>query len=292
MRIEHNRNGENRLFFMRDKDGKENAEKAEKLSGKTSFYAGEWNLGDDKIQQKKKQAQSMAMKLVSETFSNDRSVDEDLENRRNRVKDLQKENAEHQEMLEDIAKQKENLAAEYGVEDGIENMAPETKKEYQQRLMELERNEKEFKKQISDNTKEIVGENAAVREIKIELLKHHEMVDAQNQADDIMEAASKEIIGMLMDEAKENVDEKMEETTEKAEEAKEKKEEQEAKLEEAKKEEENQDEMYNLSKEMNKIKKSAEQENTSDIQKSVEQIVGELMLTMEDVKGAVVDTDI
>lgn len=72
----------------------------------------------------------MAMKLVSETFSNDRSVDEDLENRRNRVKDLQKENAEHQEMLEDIAKQKENLAAEYGVEDGIENMAPETKKEY------------------------------------------------------------------------------------------------------------------------------------------------------------------
>ena len=72
----------------------------------------------------------MAMKLVSETFSNDRSVDEDLENRRNRVKDLQKENAEHQEMLEDIAKQKENLAAEYGVKDGIENMAPETKKEY------------------------------------------------------------------------------------------------------------------------------------------------------------------
>ena len=104
--------------------------------------------------------------------------------------------------------------------------------------------------------------------------------------------ASKEIIGMLMDEAKENVDEKMEETTEKAEEAKEKKEEQEEKLEEAKKEEENQDEMYNLSKEMNKIKKSAEQENIPDIQKSVEQIVGELMLTMEDVKGAVVDTDI
>ena len=128
MRIEHNRNGENSLFFMRDKNGKENAEKAEKLSGKTSFYAGEWNLGDDKIQQKKKQAQSMAMKLVSETFSNDRSVDEDLESRRKRVKDLQKENAEHQEMLEDIAKQKENLAAEYGVEDGIENMAPETKK--------------------------------------------------------------------------------------------------------------------------------------------------------------------
>ena len=63
-------------------------------------------------------------------------------------------------------------------------------------------------------------------------------------------------------------------------------------MEEAKKEEENQDEMYNLSKEMNKIKKSAEQENIPDIQKSVEQIVGELMLTMEDVKGAVVDTDI
>ena len=163
MRIEQNKSREEMLFSNAVKSDTKKQRQPEKSLGKGSLYIGGLNLCDDKIQQKKKQAQSMAMKLVSETFSNDRSVDEDLESRRNRVKDLQKENAEHQEMLEDIAKQKENLAAEYGVEDGIGNMAPETKKEYQQRLMELERNEKEFKKQISDNTKEIIGENAAVR---------------------------------------------------------------------------------------------------------------------------------
>ena len=60
------------------------------------------------------------------------------------------------------------------------------------------------------------------------------MVDGQKKADKVMAAASKEAIGLLMDEAKDHVDEELEETREEAKEKAEEKAEQEKKIDERK----------------------------------------------------------
>ena len=64
------------------------------------------------------------------------------------------------------------------------------------------------------------------------------MVDAQQNADEIMDQAGKDAIGMLVDEAKDHVDETYEEQREEAKEKAEEKEEQEEKLEDRREEQE------------------------------------------------------
>ena len=77
-------------------------------------------------------------------------------------------------------------------------------------------------------------ENAIIRGVKLERLKSAPMVKAQNEADAILDAASKEVIGMIMEEAKDTMDEKSKEEQEKAEKLEERREEQEAFIEKQK----------------------------------------------------------
>ena len=158
---------------------------------------------------------------------------------------------------------------------------------------------------IKNAQKAIIEENAAIREMTIERLKHHPMVDAVKEADDILENASKEIVGMLTDEAVDSMDEKFEEEIEEAEENKEEKKEEE-KIEAAKEHREEMEALANPEKaeqEYNRADSSPDilegdpvteallkmDKVKTDIQQEVSDMVMKMNLVADDIKGIKVD---
>ena len=230
------------------------------VSGKTVF-AGSLKL-PSMIDEKKEAAQKQAMKIVTDAFSGDRSLDKQEQSIRDDIKRFREENLEYQREIQKNETEVQELAKEYGVhpdsqeqkdlellhkrsmfEKGIssEMPTPEEKErlaqidkngmtEYQTRAMGLfSRNDTQQKK-INDNNLLIQGSSAALSDMEIERLKTHPVLDAKKQADAIMEAASDEIKSMAIQGAKDHIDQLAEEEKERAKEKKEEKEEQEEKL--------------------------------------------------------------
>lgn len=290
MRVDQNKLTEDTRFLAQQtKNTDKKTEDSKKQVEDGALYAGNMNLCNDAVEQKRKAAQAQAMKLMEDVFGRDQDIDRDLEERGEHIEDLRKEWGENNAVLQDIAKERENLKAEYGIEDENTQLDEEQQKEYQQQMAELAAREQEYQSKADENMKDIINENYAIRDIKTERLKSHDMVDAGKQADDIMAAASQEIQGMLIQDVKDNIDEKMEETKDKAEEAEKKKEELEERLEKAKQERKEDEKMYELGSELNDVRVTQQQNSIKDVQKSVDQIVGEMMLTRDDMKGAAVD---
>lgn len=260
-----------------------------KLSKSGNLYAGNLMLGvdEDAIEKKRKQAQAMAMQLVSNVYENEKKIDQDVEARNQKVKDLADENQEHKKIIDDIAVERQ-LLEEQGVAEDDE------------RMISLNNAQQEYEKKIFDNDNQIIEENAIVRGIAIERLKQHDMVDASKQADEIKDAANKEIIGMVIDEAKDHVDETMEESKEEAAEKKEEEKALEERIEAAKNDkktdksdkEDGTENIYELAGVLNEIQTDSQQKVQEDMKKSLDQIVGELKLTAEDLKGAAIDENI
>ncbi len=293
-------------------------------AGEKSIYGGDLNLLDNGIEKKKKQAQSMAMELMEGVFANDLKMDEDQRKRTEHSKELKAENNEYRSKLGDIRKERERMKEEYRIEDDSvqeqelalmrkardypQKMTKEEQQEvseiyargktkYQEDMMILDGIQKEFEDKIAKNQKKIIEENAIVRGMKIERLKSHDMVDAKDRGDQLIAAANKEIVGMLVEEGKQKIDNEAEEKMQEARERKEEKKELEEKIEAAKAErarpkEEEHEEMYELDSVLQDVKKVQTRENLPDVKKSMEQIVNELKLTAEDIKGAVVDQEV
>ena len=129
------------------------------------------------------------------------------------------------ELLRKASKEPFNLSKEESAR--LKEMGPKT--EYQERMLEYDETQGYYKSLLSDNKEKILQADGEIKGIKSARLKSRGMIDAKKEADDILKASSKEIIGMLMDESKDHVDKEIEEEKEKAQEAKEKKEEEEAK---------------------------------------------------------------
>ncbi len=171
--------------------------------------------------------------------------------------------------------------------------------EYQQRALGVSKGIGGYKEDIKNAQKAIIEENAAIREMTIERLKHHPMVDAVKEADDILENASKEIVGML-------TDEEFEEEIEEAEENKEEKKEEEEKIEAAKEHREEMEALANPEKaeqEYNRADSSPDilegdpvteallkmDKVKTDIQQEVSDMVMKMNLVADDIKGIKVD---
>jgi hypothetical protein len=99
--------------------------------------------------------------------------------------------------------------------------------DYQKNALEYHKMKDAWKAQYESAKKEVELENASISGIQQGRLKTKFMVDGSKEAEDILEAASKEAIGMYLEEAKENIDKKIEESKEKEEEIKEKEKEEE-----------------------------------------------------------------
>lgn len=288
--------------------------------------AANLNLGAETIEEKRKKAQQMALGIVSDAFEGDREIDEDLDVRRKHIRDLNAENYEYTKELKRIDELRADLVESYGItedsqehadlellrkeqgyfekngqlpiltEEEQERLAQIKKNgitDYQQQMLDLDNLQKHWQGEIDKNIELIKEESAIISGVKLERLKSHEMVDAKKQSEDVLKAASASIIGELITEAKEHVDEEIAEDKEKAEAAEEKAEELKEKLDEARAErkakEEQLEEMCELESVLDEVSQVKQAENMPDVKKSLENIVAELKLTMQDLSGAVVD---
>ena len=188
--------------------------------------------------------------------------------------------------------------------------------EYQQRCLEIDSSQSVFERRITAAQQQIEEGYASIRGIRIEQLKHHTMVDAQQNADEIMDQAGKDAIGMLVGEAKDHVDETYEEQREEAKEKAEEKEEQEEKLEDRREEQEKLEnridaqraESHKAEEARREQEKKAREDSelmedmaeagmdvagsSAEVQAEVKDMLQKMKLLDEDLKGAAVDEEL
>lgn len=269
------------------KDG-ENPDKDNKE--RKTIFAGDLQVNQtlqDRIQQRKEKAQQEAMKIVKDAWAGDKTLDRSMDESREHLRQLQEDNLYARTEINKVEKQRQELKEIYGVTD--DTPYEETPLEYRSRLMELDKYAQHNQEVLWNNERDILEENAIIRETKIERLKKHLMTDAQEQADEVLEAASDEIVGMVMEEAKEHLDEEQAKREEKAEKIEEEKE----KMEELqKKRDERQEELEELIENMPVDEMLELDQMKSDVRQEVQNIVNKMKLVAEDIKGAMVDANI
>lgn len=278
----------------------------------------------DRIAQKKQMRQKEAMHLVTSAHRTEKKLDEEgVGKLKGHIGQLVKENEEANGMLKDLRQQMRRAQEDYNVKDGsgeqkdlelrkklydmerhpekgMSLTEEETERladmgemtEYQNYAMDLYKQADFWKTKMEDNQRVMAGETKAIRQIKIDRLQYHAMVDAEKAKEEMLEAASKEIIGMLKDDAKEKIDEKAEEIKETEEKKEEKKEEQEERVESAQ-EKKSQAEAVSegIRENISDMTKQAVEsdEILLDMNDEIKKLMEEEKLLAEDLKGMTVD---
>lgn len=303
-----------------------------KTSGEYGIFAGDLNLQSDPIAMKRKEAREKAIKIIENAAANDKIIDNDLQERREKINKLNEDIKEATKELKEIDERKTKLKEIYGItEDSqeqkdlellekrkdimmgrnndslteedterLKEIGEEGLTEYQERSLELGAGGEPYKEIIKNAEKGIIEENAIIRGVKIEQLKSTAMIDAVKEAEIIEDAASKEIVGMLIEEAKEHVDEELKEEIEAAKEKAKEKAKEEETLETIKERQELLEELAGIENENKEKKRTKVDVPTEEIldlnhtkintQTEVENIVDEMKLVIEDIKGTVVDS--
>lgn len=297
-------------------------DKEHQRENRTDFFAGGLNqdLFENKLLQKKKEAQEKALKVVGDAFAGDQEIDNDIQERRDKIAALEQENQKLQNQINEISDRQDALMEQYGItadsqeqkdlellrkkdkwlkgegselteeeSQRIAEMESEGLTDYQKRQREWDAEKNHFQNDLDKNREQILEEYAIIRGTKLERLKHDPMVKAQKEAEAILDSASREIIGMIMEEAKDTIDEESKENREKAEKLEEIQEEKEAFIEKQKeKREETKELLENMPMEemvhMGQLK--------DEIKQEIKNIVSEMKLVAEDIKGALVDESV
>lgn len=325
----------------------------QKNNHKTSIFAGDLGLQNDMITQRRQRAQKKALKIIGDAWNGDRKIDQSIMDMKDKLSMLHDEKSENLNIIGESEAQKEALRLQYGVEadsqeqkdlellekasDVDSHLLDENQltgeewervaelkalrksgglTEYQERCLKIDSYQQTYEVRNNQIDDQVIGYNASIRATRLERLKYHEMVDAQKKADEVMEAAGKEILGMLIDEGKEHVDEELEEKIEAAKEKAEEKAEQEEKIEERKEDqaelEARIDEAHEKNEEREKLRKDAEERsredadllgdmidagiggigNVSDVQADIKNMLHKMKLLEEDLKGSIVDDEL
>lgn len=315
----------NITVFSGAEPGRENvaaqhAKKDGNVQKKSIYFAGnitEQGSLRDRIVLRRKEAQKQAMIVVGDVWNDDRAIDEDLQARRDLVKGLQQENKEMQGQIRKLEEEQTALQEQYGVADDSKeqkdlellreyrkmktgrggNLTEEEYEyaskineedltDYQRQQLDLDEFKYYYQDGIDENDRKMKQEIATIQVISQERLKNSPMVKAQKEAAKIMEAASEEIVGMVVEDAKNHIDEEKEEKEEQAEKIKEEREEMEALREKQKERKEDWEEFLDNmpTEELLSLEMSGK-----DLKQEVQNIMNKMKLITEDMKGAKVD---
>jgi hypothetical protein len=260
-----------------------------------SISAAGMNIQNDPIEERKKQGQKMAWKVVSDAWKSDQSVEQSIEGRREHYSQMSALRDAATEELKTISESEKSLQQEYNVSDDskeqqdlellkkeqdvkngvssagltkdemdkLAQIHSEPLTEYQERALDLNDRAAVQKINIRDANAAMRDDVSDVAAIKQERLKSHGMVDAQNSAEEIMAAVNDDIISMSMQDAMENIDEQMEVVQEKAKENADEKEEKEEQIEEHRLEQKVKEAIAEGSKEAVEEAKAEERRNDS-----------------------------
>ena len=243
---------QNTTIFMGDVLG--NNDRSQGLSGNSgekggrqSIFSGDLSRNFDPVAQKQQSARKKVMKIVGDAWASDQTLTDEMENARVRMEESKKAMKEAGGEIKWAEEERVALRESYGVEAdsreeqdlkllekehtartfGGESLSKEERErlaqiheegltEYQQRSMELYEGEDYYKKQLNEAKNQMKAANDSVSTIRSAMAKNQTMIKAQNTAEQIKESASKDIIGILVDEAKDHIDEEMEEKKEEA----------------------------------------------------------------------------
>ena len=323
---------------------------AEKKQGHTqkkgiekTIFAGDLNLLEDPVAKKRKEAQQKAMKVIQDAWNRDREVEETIQERMDQYDKMMQLKEEAMDVVQNLEENKAALREEYGIDADsqeqkdlellermqncraglktkgfteeeqkrLSELVQEPLTEYQKMALDLNGQQIKFKKDMQNAEDQMKMASASVRSIKLEKLKFDPMVEARKAADKIMESASKEIIGLVGDQAVDHIDKELEEDVEEAKDAAEKKEEKEEQQEEIKEKRALQEAVIAKTKEavekaeaikrqhsmpdisveetLNLTQTSAQ---TQDVQKMLDDIKHSMNLLEADLKGIKVDEQV
>lgn len=326
MEVEGTMKVQNTTIFMGDNTRRERQNGVtEEKTGQKTIFAGNFNKKFDPIAQKKQQARDQAMKIVRDAWAGEQELDADLEEKRSKIREYQTSMSEASSKLKEIDENRQALKDSYGVSDDskeeqdlkllekemdaqkagsgmqlteeeearIKEIKEKGLTEYQQRSLELKESRGTYEEQLTQARAGAKAENSAIMTMKINRLKSQTMIKASQSADEVLEAAGQEIIGMLIDEAKDHIDEEMEEKKEAAEKKAEKEEEEEEKIEKIKEDKAEKEEFSEgVAEQVEDISQyMVEMDSTmNEVQQEIKKIMDEMKLLEEDLKGAEVDT--
>lgn len=311
-------------------------------------------LKDNQIEKRRNVARKEAHKIISGAFTKEKAIDQRVSDNIDHVTKLNQENQEYSKQIDKLNADMEDLKTSYGVTDDsreqqdfellkkrqdylsdskviltddekeqLKKIDEEGLTEYQQAGLDNYKFTKNLQNRIEQNNKEIMCANAENKAIRLERLKSNPMVDAGKEAADVLDDANEQIKGMVVSDAKDNIDQKMKEQKDEALEKKEKEQAKKDKIENAKEKKEQTEALTKKRKEDAKNKEEAidnhqakdygadgssntvntqigdayngqVQEDMSDYlaeaQKAVNQMKDQLKLLDDDIKGIEVDS--
>ena len=316
---------QNTTIFMGDSTRSERNQQISKeqegANGQKNIFAGGLNGSLDPIARKQQEAKKQVMKIIGDARESDRKIEDGIAESRNNIKEQKKtidkandelklieearqelkehygieEDSQEEQDLKLLEKQRKSLKPDSGIhlteeeKERIAQIKEEGLTEYQRRSMALLNSGSPYEKEISEAQKQIKAETGTISVLKEATLKSKTMIKAQKAADDVMDAAREDIIGMLADESKDHIDEEMEEKKEAAEEKAEKEQEEEEKIETRKEENEEQEAFAEQIAASTELVVEAEK-SMEDVQREIKKIMDDMKLLEEDLKGAAVDT--
>lgn len=313
----------NTVIYMGSEGNGERLKERSETPGKHIIDGSALQPKTDKIAAKKQEAKEKAMKIVGTAYANDKKIDDDLNARRERIRTLTKEKGEANLAIREMEDRRAALREKYAVEadseeetdlrilekevrarmkgsdviltpddmEAIEKVKEKGLTEYQQRSLEILQNETPYHDTVYDLGKEIEMENRIITGTKIERLKTHPMLDAQKEAEKVEAAANEEIVGIVMQDAKEHIEEESEKREEEARKEKEKQEEIQQRIDAAK---DKKKEMEEFTEEILDGVQAARKDG-ADIDKAQQEIkdmMNKMKLVEEDIKGAAVDKSV
>ena len=212
----------------------------DKKKANHTIYAGSLNLNNDNIAAKKQQANKQALKTIMDQFKKAKVTDDHITSLNEKKDAYIKESLAAAGQIADLEVKKQNLKETFGISDDsieqknldlleksiyhpeqitedeytqLRNMGSLT--DYQKEALRFDGMQDTYRKIVNSAANGIIGVNQSVESIKLSMLKVHPMVDAQKEALKIIEDAINEVVGSLVQEAKENIDKNAEENKEK-----------------------------------------------------------------------------
>lgn len=270
--------------------------------------------------------QKQAMRLVSDAWGKDQRSDQKIDDKRQLRQTMLSRIGDTTERLKEFDDAKARLQEQYEIDpesqeqkdlellekyqdylkglgtsdfseeevDRLEELQSMSRTQYQIDVLKL--NEEAEQEKLNIQKMDWQGKNLkrSIVEDKNEQLKSKDMLNANEAKDQIMDAVSKDIMNLLVQEVKDNIDEKTEEDQKKAEKAEEKQEEQQERIDKTKENRKDQEEIIEgeLKSDKLEIEASFKQQGAGEMeqaQKSIQKILKENKLINEDLKGIEID---
>ena len=316
---------------------KDAAKETNRQNGKAVVKAGNLNIPKSAMEKRRDAARWQASQIVKNAFSKDLSTDAGIKELEEKVKELSDGIVkDHKNLKENEARLSKAMEDGGVTEDSDEKkdvdflIAMDKKKasdnpfdeiteeeqarideieakgltEYQALARELSPINDELNKRIFHSEMQIKGIQLGIEDLNVERLKSSPVGEAKDQAKAIMDAAMKDIIGMLQNEALEHIDEAAEEEKTKAKEKEEAKQEE---IEEARASREEKDNEAARARENRKNQEALLEDAMdisvsaaagmseidrvqSEVKSKLERVINKANLLPEDLKGTQVDT--